>query len=152
MPYEIQVRRLVRTPVITIRVEAPAQAIGPTMAEAFGALFAYAESRGVHPIGVFGRYHSTSGENVVMDAGVPLPQPLPGEGRIEAGELPEGDAAVTLHVGPYDAIEPAYDAIRAWIEAHGRRASGVPWESYLTDPETVPDPAEWRTEVVWPIA
>jgi AraC family transcriptional regulator len=29
-------------------------------------------------------------------------------------------------------------------------AAGAPWETYLTDPAEVPDPAEWRTEVVYP--
>ena len=32
----------------------------------------------------------------------------------------------------------------------GLEPSGGPWESYLTDPGSTPDPADWRTEVCLP--
>ena len=33
-----------------------------------------------------------------------------------------------------------------------RRVPGDgPWEVYLADPGRVPDPADWLTEVVWPL-
>jgi effector-binding domain-containing protein len=38
-----------------------------------------------------------------------------------------------------------------WMEAQGFRAAGAPWEAYLTDPAEHPDPADWRTEICWPI-
>lgn len=30
--------------------------------------------------------------------------------------------------------------------------AGPPWETDITDPAEVPDPADWLTEVVWPIS
>ncbi len=30
--------------------------------------------------------------------------------------------------------------------------AAAPWESYVTDPAQHPDPADWRTEVYWPLA
>ena len=42
--------------------------------------------------------------------------------------------------------------VERWIEEHGYQVAGAPWESYVTDPAEVPDPADWRTEVCWPLA
>ena len=42
-------------------------------------------------------------------------------------------------------------AIERWIEANGLLVGGPPWESYVTDPGTHPEPADWRTEVYWPL-
>jgi AraC family transcriptional regulator len=41
--------------------------------------------------------------------------------------------------------------VQAWIEANGHRAAGAPWEVYITDPADHPEPADWRTEVIWPL-
>jgi len=30
-------------------------------------------------------------------------------------------------------------------------AAGAPWESYVTDPADYPDPADWKTEIFWPV-
>jgi effector-binding domain-containing protein len=37
------------------------------------------------------------------------------------------------------------------METNGLRPGGPPWEWYLTAPAAHPDPADWRTEVYWPV-
>ena len=37
---------------------------------------------------------------------------------------------------------------KVWVED----PDGAPWEVYLNDPSLAPDPKDWRTEVIWPIA
>jgi effector-binding domain-containing protein len=83
--------------------------------------------------------------------GVILDAPLDGEGDVRAVDLPGGDAAYSLYVGPYDGMEPAYKAIEAWIAAKGRKSAGAAWEIYLSDPQSEPDPQKWQTEIYWPI-
>jgi AraC family transcriptional regulator len=149
MGYEIEVRHLARTPTLTVHAEITQAEIQATMGASFGALFGYAGRNGVQPTGVFARYHAFE-PKIVMDVGVTLARALPGEGNIEAGEIAEGDAAVTLHVGPYETIAPAYQAVQAWIAANGRAAAGPPMEFYLSPPDVPPD--QIRTEVVFPLA
>jgi effector-binding domain-containing protein len=149
MPHEIEVRHLSRTPTLTIHAEIAPAEIQATMGASFGALFGYAGRNGVQPAGVFARYHAFE-PKVVMDIGVTLPRALPGEGNIEAGEIAECDAAVTLHVGPYEGMAPAYEAVQAWIAAKGRTAAGPPMEFYLSPPDVPPD--QIKTEVVFPLA
>ena len=36
------------------------------------------------------------------------------EGEVRAVETPAGEAAVAVHVGPYDRMKETHDAIHAW--------------------------------------
>ena len=65
--------------------------------------------------------------------------------------LPGGWVALGIHAGPYDRLPDSNAAIERWIEANGYEARGDAWEHYVTDPGQHPDPADWRTEVVWPL-
>lgn len=58
---------------------------------------------------------------------------------------------MTTHTGPYDKLTKAHAAIQMWIAEQGRVPAGAPWESYVTDPADYPDPADWKTEIFWPI-
>ena len=75
-----------------------------------------------------------------------------GEGDVVADMLPGGLVATTMHEGPYDRLTDAHAAIQQWVEEQGLKAAGAPWESYVTDPGECPDPKDWQTEVIWPLA
>ncbi len=47
--------------------------------------------------------------------GVPLVDPVTGEGRIAAGELPGGPAVTTWHLGAHDKLGGAYARIAAYL-------------------------------------
>ena len=87
-----------------------------------------------------------------MEIGVPISAAAPGEGDVEAGSLPGGPTIVGVHAGSYDQLSETYAAMERWIETNGLKAVGPPWESYITDPAEHPDPANWRTEIYWPVA
>lgn len=38
-----------------------------------------------------------------------------------------------------------------FLAAHGLEKAGPPREIYVTDPGEVPDPAQWKTQLVWPV-
>ena len=83
---------------------------------------------------------------------MPLAAPAAAAGEMQPGVLRGGPVALGIHAGPYEQLPETYAAIEQWIEAGGWRAGGAPWESYVTDPAQHPDPADWRTEVYWPLA
>lgn len=85
-----------------------------------------------------------------VEAGFPVSEPVEVSGEVEVGSLPGGPAAVTWHVGPYDAMKPAYVRLLSWIKEHGAVPDGSAWEVYHSDPAEEPDPATWRTEIVQP--
>jgi len=83
--------------------------------------------------------------------GTPLANAGTSGATVQAGELPGGPAVVALHGGHYQELRDTYTAVERWMKEQGLRPAGAPWESYLTDPEATPDPADWRTEICWPV-
>jgi AraC family transcriptional regulator len=152
MAYEITVQEIPAQPVMSIRTTiAPAE-----LAAAFGqllpAVWQHVQSQGGRPSGPpFGRYHAFTADHIDLEAGIPVEQPVAGDDRILASELPGGRVALTWHVGHYERLQEAYRALESWMQAEGVRASGGPWETYWTDPGQSPDPATWRTEIRQPI-
>jgi effector-binding domain-containing protein len=91
-----------------------------------------------------------TGDRFEVEAGAPVPSRVDGEGGVRPSSLPGGQVAVTLHIGPYDAMRPAYEALLRWIGEQGGEPVGDAWEVYLSDPERYPDPATWQTQIVQP--
>ena len=107
----------------------------------------------------FARFHEMGPNGAEIELGAPVAERPAGlgdasgrsDGETGASSLPGGRAAVTIHAGSYDSLSETYDGLVRWIESHGHVAGAGPWEVYLTDPMKVPDPNDWRTEVVWPL-
>jgi effector-binding domain-containing protein len=147
MGYEIEVRRLQPQHTAVVRTRCPWDKIAETLGGIFGEVMARIGATGAQATGgVFGRYDPGMSD-VGIEAGFTVAAPITPAGRVEASELPGGDAAVTLHVGDYGSVAAAYEAIEAWMREQGREAAGPAWELYLTPPEEQPQ----RTEVFFPL-
>ena len=152
MSYAITANTLQPQATASIRVTVPAAEIGPTMGQIIGEVMAYLNRLGIHPAGPpFARYYETGPVHVTMEVGFPVAKAVAPSGRVTAGELPGGEVAVTWHIGPYEKLGQAYAALGSWVKEHRRESSGPAWEIYWSDPGAVPDPSEWRTEVIWPL-
>lgn len=156
LTYTIERTELTPTPVLFIRSRVDRTAVAEILGQSLPAVYGHVMASGLAMAGPpYVRYVDNSPAFFTLEAGIPLvdpPPPPPADGDIEAGELPGGPAATTIHVGPYDTISAAHEALDRWMAAEGETAGGSPWEVYLTDPAEVPDPAEWQTQVVWPLA
>jgi AraC family transcriptional regulator len=173
MTYSFEKKELSAQPVLVVRRRVKRSEIAATIGDALPHVFAYAQQRGIALAGLpFTRYVEMGPGLITMEPGmcvvrVALPQNAAhgaeigsdpagtqgsAEGEVVPAMLPGGLVASTIHTGPYDQLVNAYAAIQEWIESQGFTPSGAPWESYLTDPAEHPDPKDWRTEVLWPIA
>jgi len=140
-------------PVLLIRRRIARTALQSMLAECFGKLYSHGQTAGLPIAGwPLARYVSMGPGLWTVEAAMPLAIPAAAQGEMEPGLLPGGPVAVGIHAGPYEQLPETNAAIEQWIEAHGSRAGGAPWESYVTDPAQHPDPADWRTEVCWPLA
>jgi AraC family transcriptional regulator len=154
MPVQSIVRKeIAALPVLFIRRRIARDELQPTLAECFGKLYQYAMRKGL-PLAGFplARYVSTGIGLWTIEPSVPLAAPGEGEGEIQSGHLPGGPVAFAVHHGEYDQLGATNAAVERWIEANGYRIGGAPWEWYVTDPGEHPNPADWRTEVYWPLA
>ncbi len=154
MPYECRIKRVEPQPVLSIRGRTSLADLPRTIGEYLQDVWIFIEKTGNRPCGPpFTRYHSTNDDDAIdLEAGLPVPAPLPGAGRIHAGVLPGGEVLATDHIGPYELLPRADEALDRWLASTGRRSSGPNWEFYWTDPGVESDPAKWRTEVLKPLA
>jgi len=93
-------------------------------------------------------YHLSDQRDAAMDIdfGVQVIRPFEGEGEVICTEIPAGEVAMTMHVGSYDKLAGAYDAIHSWRAATGRAFGACSWEIYgdWTD-----DTTKLETQVVY---
>ena len=91
-------------------------------------------------------------KDVDVEAGVPIGKTIPDSGRIKVYELPGMEkAACTVYKGPYEEIGAAYNAIMSWTESNGYQITGPDRELYLTSPTDTQDPAQYVTEIQFPV-
>ena len=139
--------------ILLIRRSVPLDQLQPMLSECFGKLFGHGAKAGL-PIagGPVARYLAVGSGPWTVEAAMPLATAVAGDGEMEPGTLPTGPVAVGIHAGLYDQLPETYAAIGKVDGRHnGARPGGAPWESYVTDPGTYPNPADWRTEVYWPL-
>jgi effector-binding domain-containing protein len=84
---------------------------------------------------------------IQVEIGVELKQPLHEEQPpLLRSELPDGRAAHTLHLGPYQELPQAHGAVHQWCREHGHTMTGRNWEVYGPHAD---DPSQLRTEVFY---
>jgi effector-binding domain-containing protein len=155
----IEVRQLTPQPVVSVRKNVPVAELTQAQGESLHRLWRFLSDRGIAPAGPpFVRYHTFTDTDTDVETGVPVADQVAGEGEVTAGELPGGRAVVTEHLGAHDRLADAYKRIEDGVAAHGA-PDGAAWEVYEwidlakePDPSAWPAPADWRTELVQPIA
>ena len=157
-----------RQPYMGIRLRANGEAEFRHAADTgFPELFGWLGEQGIAPAGApMIRYRALDADGFPtdFDIGAPVARAVEGNGRIGPGELPAGDYAVLVHVGPYrhedvPDLRAARERLVAWAEAEGlelaREESGgavtfaACVESYLTDASREPDWTKWETELAF---
>jgi len=90
--------------------------------------------------------HPKDGEPMKADFGVEVTREFAASGEVRPVRTPGGEAAVAMHVGPYDGLAEAHRAIHAWAKESGRTLGGRSWEIYGDWNE---DPAKLETLVMY---
>ena len=117
--------------------------LGGAFGEAAGAAAAQGLSLAGPPVA---RYSVPDEGRFDIEAGFPLSGAVDAVGRVQPSTLTGGTVARTTHVGSYDSVAEAYQAVDTFLTDNGYEPSGAPWECYLDEPE-VENP---RTEVIFP--
>ncbi len=112
-------------------------------------------AQGAEPVnGAVAVYHGWTEETVEVELGYTV------RGSFSAGaaagvnesSLPACRALMTTHVGPYERVAGAYEAVMAHAEANSIVLADFMWERYITDPACEPDPDKYVTEIYLPLA
>ncbi|HEV7652319.1 MAG TPA: GyrI-like domain-containing protein [Actinophytocola sp.] len=121
-------------------------------------VYGWLAARGITPAGAVFFRHSVVGgfdEKFSVEVGVPVAEPVEGDGRVLAGAKPAGRYVVAVHRGHPDGIAKSHLALVEWAGEHGVELAkdgevwGGMYESYGTDPAVEPDMDEWETELAY---
>ena len=85
-----------------------------------------------------------------VEAGFPVDRVLPGKEEISPSIIPGGKYISTLHIGSYDSMKPAYDALSEWAKRKSYEPAGIAYEYYLNDPNADPGIVP-ETEIRFPV-
>ncbi|WP_112263175.1 MerR family transcriptional regulator [Lentzea terrae] len=121
--------------------------IGPVIQPLYPELIARLERAEV-PITGYGiaTYEPADGDEVLVQAGLTVSVSPAASYDFEVVDLPAlSEAATIVHRGTMDDVDVTYQAVAAWVEAHGYRQNGFAREVYLQYGEG--DPADWVTEL-----
>lgn len=152
MSYDINQHDLRPQPVISIRERIEQENLPTFFGRAFSELYAHLGRHGVPPRGEpFVIYHAFGPDGMDTEVCVPVPTVMPVTDRIGYRELPAVAVVDTLHVGPYEGLGQAYQALADWMEDHGFEAAGPVRERYLNEPGPDVPPATYRTVVQIPV-
>lgn len=152
MTYEMSVIEVPETRMISIRGRHRVEDMATFVPSSFETLFNHLAKLRVVPAGEpFVLYHAFGPGRVDCDVCVPIGAPIPLDQGIELHVLPATVCVRTLHVGPYEALSGAYQALTEWIEDHGYRSAGPVRERYLNAPGETTTTAELRTEIDIPV-
>ncbi len=150
MTYQCELKQQPAQSALAIRTRAAVQDLPQVFGRAYGALMQYLGELGEQPAGMpYAAYFNMDMQNLDLEIGFPVAHKIAGKGEIQPSEFPGGKLASTVHIGPYDQVGPAYDALMKWIGAQGYQAAEVAYEIYYSGPETPPH--EIKTEILFPL-
>jgi effector-binding domain-containing protein len=151
MSYEIKLLELPDQPTLAMRSIMPVGKLPEFFGKAYGGVMAYLGESGEYPAGMpFGAYYNLDMNALDVEAGFPVAKKFEGKGEIKPGVISGGKFITTIHVGAYDAVKVAYDALAQWAKENGYEPTGIAYEYYLNDPSSDPSIIP-ETEIRFPL-
>lgn len=156
MDYQVVIKEMPPEHLASTRGIYPVAELPEVMGREFGRIMGALSAEGIRPAGAaLAIYHAWTGDSVDVEIafaiqGVFFPQTPRSD--VKPSRVPGGKVVFTTHVGPYDEIHKAYEAIQSYAKEKSLDLADMMWERYLTDPSVEPDLRKHVTEVCWPLA
>jgi effector-binding domain-containing protein len=144
MSYQVEVKQLAGQPLAVVRRVASQEQLSRVVPAACGEVWNFVRAAGIAGAG---RHVAVYLDGAIhIEVGVEVPGPFTSDGNVVYSETPAGTVATTVHMGPYDRLGDAHDAILNWCAAQQRLIAGPNWEIYGHWDD---DPAKLRTDVFY---
>jgi effector-binding domain-containing protein len=136
--------------IVSCRTYTSLSRIGDAIGQAFTRIYSHIGKNPVRPAGpCFTLYHDEEfdPENIDIEIGVPVSEPIAEAEEIVLSELPGGRFLCAVHSGPYDTLNDFYRELGAHIAEHEIETVGPSREVYIVGCDKVKDSADYRTEI-----
>ncbi|MGB8190401.1 MAG: GyrI-like domain-containing protein [Chitinophagaceae bacterium] len=123
--------------------------IGPVLGRDYGEISAFMQKNGLQFAAQPLAWYHTQSAPFILEAGIPVnKKPASVEGRIVLKEIESGKGVVIHFWGPYELTGQAYGKLNDWLKKNNKKAKGVPFDMYITDPSSVTDPYQVQTDII----
>lgn len=147
-----QIAESPRQATASIRLTIPRADIQKFMEPAIREILATIAAQGIVPAGpLLSRHFRIDPEVFDFEISIPVALPVTPSGRVVNSEVPAATVVRSNYRGPYENLGQAWGEFQAWIREQGYRSEGGFWESYVSGPESSPDPAQWCTQLNVPL-
>jgi effector-binding domain-containing protein len=148
----IEIKDVPEQPALLVRERIRLDRLSDAIRTGLEEVAAQLRAEGIAPAGPpFVLYTSMEDGVVDVEIGGPVEGEARGAGRVEYSVLPAATMLTYRHQGHYQELGRVHQALWELVEREGVTVDGAPREVYVTDPEEVPDPAEWVTVIQFPI-
>jgi effector-binding domain-containing protein len=152
MGYEVITRNVPDQHIVSLRGRTTRDQLSAYVGTAFGQLYQRLGEAGIAPNGeALAIYHAWGPDGIDVEMCVPMDPDGSLAGDFVERILPAATVAQTLHVGSYDGLKDAYEAVDAWIGKHGFAAAGPSRERYIIGPARDMPEADYWTLVETPV-
>ncbi len=146
-------------PYAAMAMQGTMEAVVDALPRLWPAVFAWLAERGITPTGApFILYRGIfMPDRMSVEVGIPTASVGESDTQVICGELPAGDYVEALYIGHYDGLMQATADLLQWGDEQNlswdaelledKQHWVCRFESYLTDPESEPDPDKWQTQL-----
>ena len=128
MKYVVRLERLSARRLAVVRRRAAPQELSKVVPDACGTVWNVIRSQQVSGAGRHVAVYLD--DQINLEVGVELDGAFTGQGEVVVSATPPGLVATTTHLGPYQLLHKAYEAIHQWCAANGHVLAGPNWEVY----------------------
>lgn len=151
MSYKFELTEASAQSVLSLRKRTAVENLPQELGKAYGVILQYLNEIGEKPLeAAFAGYYNMDMNDLDVEMGFPVGKPIEGRGEIQANEIPAGKQVSYLYKGPYNQMEPVYNAMMEWINANGYIPTGIAYEFYYNSPMDVPE-SELLTKIIFPL-
>ncbi len=144
-----QIARTTAQATAILHLTIPRREIGSAMGPGLQEVMAAIAAQGIEPAGPWFTHHLRMDPEIFdFEISVPVAAPVAAAGRVRPGQWPAMEVVRTVFRGGFEGLGSAWQAFDAWIADNGHQAGPDLWERYLSGPQSNPDPATWRTELI----
>lgn len=158
MTYAFATREIAPQPILCIRHEMKRSQFSTLIPSDMDAVLGELERLQVTPAGppvvVYCAMDSSDDDTddcFTIETGWPVERPVAAGSGFTNSATPGGLVAATTLFGSYDGISDAYVELAKWVQENGYEGAGPAFDIYVTDPQEVPDPKDYQTEIIWPV-
>jgi effector-binding domain-containing protein len=149
---EVSMTEAKATYAVAKRVKANMGEMETAMGDAFGKIMEVVGKSGVQmagpPIAIWYEWES---EVFDFDNAIPVANKVKVPDGFQLIKTYAGKAITAQHMGNYNTTYFTWMALEAYLKANELEMNGAPWEQYITDPGSEPDPNKWITNLYWPV-